>query len=276
MRTHTDRDMRILVARSSVGAHHVPLNLRNANLEMATLPHVDLRGANLEGANLRGAMLWGARLDFACLNGADLTCADLTWSSLDGCKMDETLLVEAELDETTVGRGFENAITAGANMITLTDSTMTLEVMTQLAKDMATGLLEVPEEIVRKREAVEQTLLDAHRENAPHSLRMRGAAGWELSRSNPAFAGVWYTYKGEQLSQAQVRVLSDSDLRDLLDWSAATGKPLNLRGCDLSGANLRNALLDGACLACANLTGADIRGASLVGADVKDSCGLPE
>ena len=52
MSTYTDRDLRMLVARSSVFSdvgHRVPLNLAGANLEMATLPYVDLRGANLKG-----------------------------------------------------------------------------------------------------------------------------------------------------------------------------------------------------------------------------------
>ena len=60
MGTYTDRDLRMLVARSSVPSdlgQHVPLNLAGADLEMATLPRVDFRGADLKGANLRGAML---------------------------------------------------------------------------------------------------------------------------------------------------------------------------------------------------------------------------
>lgn len=95
MRTHSDRDIRMLFARSSVGEHHVPPELAGANLEMANLPHVDLRGANLAGANLRGAMLWGAKLDGACLDGTDLTCANLTWCTFFDCSMKGTLLIDA-------------------------------------------------------------------------------------------------------------------------------------------------------------------------------------
>lgn len=248
----------MLVARSSVGVHHVPLNLPNANLEMANLPHVDLRGANLAGADLRGAMLWGARLDFACLDGADLTCANLTWGSLVGCSMHGTLLVEADLDEATVDGGLGNAVTAGADMVTVTFG---LNMLGQLQEEAARPPRELSEDMARRGEAKagEQALLEAHRQNAPWSLRKRGAAG--------------FTKKGEQLEQAQARVLSDGDLQDLLHWSATTCKPLNLRGCNLSGANFRDALLDGACLGFADLTGASMRGASLVGADMENSCG---
>jgi len=59
MSEHSDRSLRLLVARSSVGKDHVPLHLVNEDLEMASLPFDDLRGANLSGANLRGVMLWG-------------------------------------------------------------------------------------------------------------------------------------------------------------------------------------------------------------------------
>jgi uncharacterized protein YjbI with pentapeptide repeats len=251
MRTYTDRDIRILVARSSVGAHHLPLDLSNANLEMANLPAIDLRGANLAGANLRGAMLWSARLDFACLDSADLTCANLTWCLLVGCSMRGTLLLEADLDEATVDDGIDDAITAGADMVTVT---FQLRARVRAQKDVQRRMGALPETVARA-----QALLDLHQQNAPPSLRRRGAAGFEQ--------------KVEQLRQADVRVLSDGDLQDLLRWSAATQKPLNLRGCNIAGANLRNASLDGSCLAFANLTGADTRGASFVGADMEDARG---
>jgi uncharacterized protein YjbI with pentapeptide repeats len=247
MRSYTDRDLRLLVARSSVGRQHVPLELAHANLELANLFAVDLRGANLAGANLRGAMLWSARLDAAVLDAADLTCANLTWAWLVGCSMRETLLIEADLDEAVVGDpmdiGFRCAYTAGADMVTLNfDSRVMAEASA------------VPDPV---HEARGQALLQQHVAHATSSLRMRGAQG--------------FGHKGEALERAKARVLTDDDLHDLLRWSSQTGKPLNLRGCNLTGANLRNANLDGACLAFADLTGADIRGASFVGADTNEA-----
>jgi len=276
MRTHTDRDLRMLVARSSVGSPpgaHVPLNLAGADLEMAILPRVDLSGADLTGANLRGAMLWGARLDRACLDGADLTCADLTWSSLAECSMKGTLLVEADLDEARVDLG--GAITVGAAMETVTFTAPAIRRMRE-SRDEAGPERETPEEVFRRTEAArvrEEAILHAHQQSAPLSLRKRGAAGFRLCRSAPGFAGDWYAYKEGKFQQAQTRVLSDVDLRDLLGWSAATGKPLNLRGCNLEGANLRNASLRGACLAFTRATGADTRGVDLDGADLEGSWG---
>jgi hypothetical protein len=55
MRTHSDRDLRLLVARSSFGAHHAPLDLANTNLELANLFAVDLRGARHSRGALREA-----------------------------------------------------------------------------------------------------------------------------------------------------------------------------------------------------------------------------
>jgi pentapeptide repeat protein len=260
MRTHTDRDVRILVARSSVGEHHVPVDLANAHLEMANLPHVDLRGANLAGANLRGAMLWGARLDGACLDGADLTCANLTWSSLRGCSLKGTLLVEADLDEAVMGGGSWDPVTAGADMVTIT---LSAEAWSELVQTHDPGASrESPKEAASKeeaRQARDAAILRSHRESAPPSLRARGAAG--------------FSQKHQELELARARVLSDGDLEELLRWSAATGKPLNLRGCNLSGASLRSAMLRGACLGFTNATGADTLSADLLGADLQDAHG---
>jgi hypothetical protein len=180
--------------------------------------------------------------------------------------MQRTLLVEADLDEATVGGGLHDAVTAGAAMNTVLFSLSAFQRSAQDADGSSAT-----------REAAEQAILNTHRQNAPKPLRMRGAAGFALNRSDLAFVGDGCaSYKDERLSQAQGRVLSDNDLRDLLDWSAMTGNPLNLRGCNLSDANLSNAMLDGACLAFVNLTGADIRGASFVGADIENSYGWPE
>jgi len=267
MSVYTNRIVRILVARSSVGTHHVPLDLHGANLEMATLAHVDLSGANLQGANLRGAMLWGARLDFANLDGADLTCADLTWASIAGCSTKGALFIEAEMDETTVSMGgLHDADTSGAGMVTLTFTAegSRFPTVEQWATEMSTS---APKQ--------DQSRLKSHVENAPRSLRLRGAAGWSL-RSDPKSEGDWYAYKAAVHRQAQERVLLNRDIRDLLEWSTTTGKPLNLRGCNLSDLDLRNAKLDGACLEHANVTGADLRGATFVGADLKYSYGWPE
>ena len=264
MGTYTDRDLRMLVARSSVSSHlehRVPLNLAGADLEMATLPYVDFFGANLKGANLRGAMLWGAILDDACLDDADLTCADLTWSSLSGCSMKGTLLVEADLDEALVD-DLSDAVTAGAAMITISPIRSLTE---QAIRRNA------PEEVFRKNR--DDAVLRAHEQSASLSLRKRGAAGFKLCRSDPGFTGDWYAHKRKRFEQAQTRVLHDADLQDLLRWSASTGKPLNLRGCNLSGANLRNASLRGACLAFTNATGADIHGVDLAEADLEGSYG---
>jgi uncharacterized protein YjbI with pentapeptide repeats len=251
----------MLVARSSVSSHlghRVPLNLAGADLEMATLPYVDFFGANLKGANLRGALLWGAILDDACLDDADLTCADLTWSSLSGCSMKGTLLVEADLDEALVDEALSNAVTAGANMITISFT----------ERPISRNALE---EVFRKNR--DDAVLRAHEQSASLSLRKRGAAGSKLCRSDPGFTGDSYANKGKRFEQAQTRVLHDADLQDLLRWSASTGKPLNLRGCNLSGANLRNASLRGGCLAFTNATGADIHGVDLAGADLEGSYG---
>lgn len=245
MRTHTDRDIRMLVARSSVGAHHVPLNLAGAQLEMANLPHVDLRGANLARANLRGAMLWGARLDGACLDGADLTCANLIWGCLRACSVNGTLLVEAALDETVVCC-LSEAITAGADLITVT---FTAEALRQMVQRDAGTLGEIAEEVAGRSEALrarDSAILRSHAQSAPPTLRARGAAG--ASR------------RYEELQLARARVLSDGDLEELFCWSAVTGKPLNLRGCNLSGASLRTASLRVAGLEWTDATGADTRG----------------
>jgi uncharacterized protein YjbI with pentapeptide repeats len=264
-----DRHLRMLVARSSVSSHlghRVPLNLAGADLEMAILPYADLVGANLKGANLRGAMLWGAILDDACLDDADFTCADLTWSSLSGCSMKGTLLVEADLDEALVDWALSDAVTAGANTITIS--------LTEQAIRSLTGQAirrNAPEEVFRENR--DDALLRAHEQSASLSLRKRGAAGFKLCRSDPGFTGDWYAHKRKRFEQAQTRVLHDADLHDLLRWSASTGKPLNLRGCNLSRANLRNASLRGACLAFTNATGADIHGVDLAEADLEGSHG---
>jgi uncharacterized protein YjbI with pentapeptide repeats len=275
MRTHSDRDLRMLVARSSHLGHHVPLNLAGADLEMANLPHVDLRGANLMGANLRGAMLWGARLDNARLDGADLSCANLTWSDLPQCSMKGTLLVEADLSEALVDNALSDAVTEGADMMTINFTVQALGRMQELSAELRSRG-EGPEELVRKKEAKcahDEAIWRAYLQSAPPSLRKRGAAGFKIYRSELGCTGDRYEYKREQLERAQGRVLSDVDLQELLRWSASTGKPLNLRGCNLSGANLRNASLRGACLAFTVATGADIHGVDLVGADLRDSCG---
>lgn len=278
MRTYTDRDLRMLVARSSVSSplgHRVPLNLAGADLEMANLPYVDLRGANLQGANLRGAMLWGAILDDACLDDADLTCADLTWSDLCGCGMKGTLLVEADLDEALIDR-LEEAVTAGAgNMMT---THLCAQVFQRLRSAQASIALD---EVLRKsrddavsRERSDDAVLRAHLQSAPLSLRKRGAAGFRLSnQGSTGDPEAYFVYKARQLEQARSRVLNDADLQELLHWSASTGKPLNLRGCNLSGANLRNASLRGACLAFTNAAGADVHGVDLAGADLEGSYG---
>jgi uncharacterized protein YjbI with pentapeptide repeats len=243
MRTYTDRDLRMLVARSSVSSppgHRVPLDLASANLEMATLPHVDFRGANLKGANLRGAMLWGAILDDACLDDADLTCANLAYSDLCGCSMKGTLLVEANLDEALIEwEACLDAVTAGVSTLTINPcAKLTRRIVEEMKRTEETRL------------ARDAAVWRAHLQNAPPSLRKR-----------------------RTLDQAGTRVLSDDDLEDLLRWSVSTGKPLNLRGCNLSGADLRNASLRGACLAFTNATGADIDGVDLAGADLKGSYG---
>lgn len=255
MRTHSDRDIRMLVARSSVGEHHVPLDLAGANLEMANLPHVDLRGANLAGANLRGAMLWGAKLDGACLDGADLTCANLTWCTFLDCSMKGTLLIEADLDEATLDSACANAITVGAYMMTILYG-LSEAGSKRLESERTLREKAAPREMSK---AQEQAILDAHLKTAPPPLRQRGA---------PGSAG-----KIKRLRQAQARILLDADLEELLHFSAETGKPLNLRGCNLAGASLKNAVLDSAGLAFTNLTAADLDGASFKGADLKDSWG---
>jgi uncharacterized protein YjbI with pentapeptide repeats len=251
MRTHTDRDLRMLVARS----RRVPLQLAGAHLEMANLPYVDLSGANLAGANLRGAMLEGALLDGACLDGADLTCANLGWADLSKCSVNDTLLVEANLEEAAVGSNYETAVTVGADMVTITFSA---EALRSFA---ARTPLNVPEEVARLNEAQrareEQAIWDTHVQNAPQLLRARRC---------------WPSWPQER-EQAYARVLSDSDIRDLLHWSASTGTPLNLRGCNLSGANLRNASLRGANLAHTDATAADTRGVDRVDANLQNSCG---
>lgn len=236
---------------------------------MATLPHVDLRGANLRGANLRGAMLWGALLDDACLDDADLTCADLTWSSLSGCSMKGALLVEADLDEALIDDSVWDAVTAGADM-------STVNFRAQANRRMAELQPESREEAARTYEAKrarDGAVWAAHCQSASPALRKRGAAGFELSRGEPGFAGDRYAYKHEQLGQARARVIDDADLQDLLRWSASTPKPLNLRGCNLSGANLRNASLRGACLAFTDATGADLHRVDLAGADLQGARG---
>ena len=247
MRTYTDRDLRTLVARSSVSSppgHHVPLDFGGANLEMANLPYTDFRGANLEGANLRGAMLWGAVLDNACLDDADLTCADLTWCDLCGCSMQRTRLIAADLDEALLDwAALSDAVTARANMMTVNfTATPTIE------------------EIVRMGDA------DVVRDDAVHSTREQSAPPSLRNPTNPA-------YKRYRFEQGRTRVLSDVDLHELLRWSASTGKPLNLRGCNLFGSVLRNASLRGACLAFSNATGAELDGVDLTGADLEGAWG---
>lgn len=257
VRTHTDRDVRMLVAKSSVGAHHVPLDLHGANLEMANLPHVDLQGANLAGANLRGAMLWGTQLNGACLDGADLTCSNLTFASLHDCSLRGTLLVEADLDETIVDRSLSEATTAGAGMQTVT-IVLSATAAQRVETEGGIPRREIPPEVKKAQEAA---ILKAHLKSVPPALRQRGVAG--------------FSHKTQSLKDAKTRVLSDADIQELLRWSAKEGKPLNLRGCNLSGANLRNASLDGACLAGANLEGSDITHASFVDTDLTDVWGLP-
>ena len=267
MRTHTDRELRMLVARSSVSSppgHRPPLDLAGANLEMANIPHIDFAGANLKGANLRGAMLWGALLDDACLDDADLTCADLTWSSLCGCSVKGTLLVEADLDEALVD-GLGDAVTAGAAMITINPCGPAFR------KFRSAHASNASEDVSRK--SRDDALLKAHVQAAPLSLRKRGAAGFRLSNPGSTINADAYLYKAKRLEEARSRVLNDADLQELLHWSASTGRPLNLRGCNLSGANLRDASLRGACLAFTNATGADVRGADLTGVNLEDSRG---
>lgn len=256
MRTHTDRALRMLLARS----HGTPLSLSNANLEMANLPYADLRGANLSGANLRGAMLWGALLDDACLDGADLTCANLTWSSLRRCSAKGALLVEADLDEAVVDAGLSDAITIGADMVTVTFAISHLPQMPSTPSRVGSPEEEAGRVIRLEADRARDTAIwRAHQKTAPPALRARGAAG--------------FSRKGEELERARVRVLSDNDLQELLDWSATSGKSLNLRGTNLRGASLKNALLRRACLAYTDATGADTRGAELTGADRHESCG---
>jgi uncharacterized protein YjbI with pentapeptide repeats len=231
---------------------------------MADLPHVDLRGANLKGANLRGAMLWGAVLDGACLDDADLTCANLTWSEVCGCSMKGTRLVEADLDEALID-GLADAVNAGAAMFTIGYIANRVEADNRM--------VEIPPDALEEMERADEAILRAHIKSAPLSLRKRGAARSALCRSDPDFTDDWISFKHRQLDQARTRVLSDSDLQELLRWSASTGKPLNLRGCNLSGAKLRNASLRGACLAFTDATGADIHGVDLAGADLDNSYG---
>jgi uncharacterized protein YjbI with pentapeptide repeats len=277
MTRHTDRSLRLLVARSSVGERHVPLDLAGQDLELVNLPFVDLRGANLAGANLRGAMLWGARLESACLDGADLTCADLTWSSLVGASLRGALLIEADLDEATVDASLREASTAGADLITITFAAGTLDVTLNVIKRGGKNLIYAVDKIKAilegfRRKAAEKAAFERHRRTAPPGLRSRGAAGFRL-RSEREAADDWYAYKQERFRRANSRVLTDADLRELLSWSRTTAKPLNLRGCNLAGADLRGARLDGACLAYADMTGADICGASFAGADRSGSYG---
>jgi uncharacterized protein YjbI with pentapeptide repeats len=233
--------------------YQAPVDLSNACLEIANLPHADLRGASLAGANLRGAMLWGALLEGACLDGADLTCANLTWASLCRCSMNGALLVEADLDETFVDDCLSDAITVGADMVTVTFA------VSAAVQPLLASRARLTEADERTRDAAIWT---AHEKTASPGLRARGAGN---------FSG-----KHEELEHARTRVLTDADLHDLLRWSDSTGNPLNLRGCNLAGANLRNASLRGACLAFTDATGADTRGADLTGANRQDSCGWPE
>jgi uncharacterized protein YjbI with pentapeptide repeats len=252
MRTHTDRDLRMLLARR----HGAPVDLSNACLEMANLSHADLRDASLAGANLRGVMLWGALLDGACLDGADLTCANLTWASLCRCSMNGALLVEADLEETFVDDCLSDAITVGADMVTVTFAVSATAPPLLARRARRTRRTEDDED------ARDAAIWTAHEETASPQLRARGAGG--------------FSRKHEELERAQIRVLSDTDLQDLLRWSDSTGNPLNLRGCNLSEANLRNASLRGACLAFTDAIGADTRGVDLTGANLQDSCGWPK
>lgn len=253
----TAHEVRMLVARSSVADHHVPLSLPKTNLEMIDLPHVDLRGADLAGANLRGAMLFGATLEGACLDRADLTCADLTWADLSRCSTEGTILVEANMNETTVG-ALSNANTAGADLVTVTFADLREILATMENRGEP---IERTDEMVREHEAAKQETLRVHRATAASALRARGARGFQLSRYTDREA-----YLRDTFEHALVRELSDKDLGELLRWSAETCKPLNLRGCNLSRAKLRRANLDGVCLCYGNLEGADLRKASLGGA----------
>lgn len=249
MRTHTDREIRLLVARASVGEAHTPLDLAGANLELANLPHVDLTGANLTGANLRGAMLWGAVLGGACLDGADLSCAQLTWARLSGCRLQGTLFLEADLDEAAIPMNCGQAVMTGADLHTV--------VFGMPAQQPTEGWGESSPEATAEREAAEAVLFEAFKREASPTLRQRGVSG----RSK----------KYEELEKAKVRVLTDEDLRELLQFSRDTGKPLNLRGCNLAGVDLRGAELSRACLSCADLSGAVLSGAVLNGADLRDA-----
>ncbi len=144
--------------------------------------------------------------------------------------MKGTLLVEADLDEALVDDFLSDAVTAGSDMITISFTA-------QAHRRMAESQPDAPEEMVRTNEAKlarDDAVRRAHEQSAPRSMRKRGAAGFELCRNDPGFTGDWYAYKRRKLDQAQTRVLSDADLQDLLRWSASTGKPLNLRGCNLS------------------------------------------
>ncbi len=271
MSTYTDRELRILAARCSVSSprgHRVPLDLAGADLEMATIPHLDLTGADLKGANLRGAMLWGALLDGACLDDADLTCADLTWSSTCGSSMKGTLLVEADLDEALVDH-LGDAVTAGAGNL------MTTHICSGAFQRLGNaGSPHALENVLGRSRETDDDVLRVHLRTASLTLRKRGAAGWRLGDPESTMgAEAYLVYKARKLAQARSRVLDDADLRDLLRWSASSGKPLNLRGCTLCGADLRNASLRGACLAFTDATGADLRGVDLTGADLEGAGG---
>lgn len=247
MRTHTDREIRLLVARASVGEARTPLDLAGANLELANLPHVDLTGADLTGANLRGAMLWGATLDGACLNGADLSCAQLTWANLSGCSLQDTLFFDADLDEGSIPFDSGQAMWSGADLHSVLFGIP--------AQGLPEGWGQSSPEARAEREAAEAVRFEALKREASPTLRQRGVSG----RSK----------KYEELEKAKVRVLTDEDLRELLQFSRDTGKPLNLRGCNLAGVDLRGAELSRACLSCADLSGAVLAGAVLKGADLR-------
>ena len=123
-------------------------------------------------------------------------------------------------------------------------------------------------------------LFEAFKREASPTLRQRGVSG----RSK----------KYEELEKAKVRVLTDEDLRELLQFSRGTGKPLNLPrlqsgGVDLRGAKLSRpacpapicpgAVLSGPCSmsrpARAWLADADLSGAQLDGAKLTEAGPAP-
>ncbi len=133
----TGEVLRLVEAKTLVGA-----NLAGAALDMADLARADLRGANLQGAelsaadlsgsilkradlssaNLAGANLEGSTLIAAVLTGANLAAANLAGCDLTGCDLAGTRLTGANM----AGADLSRSDLRGADMLhaSLEDATV--------------------------------------------------------------------------------------------------------------------------------------------------------